>query len=178
KYAMGHIHPGALIIAGVSIGILILWQRPVFSKIQWLPGALVAVIVSVIMNQLFIVSGSNLAIHPEHLVNLPIPENFNEYLHNYTLPDFSGLKDPFVWQTGVVIALVASIETLLCIEATDKMDPWKRFTSGNAELKAQGIGNFLAGLIGALPVTSVIVRSSTNISSGAKAKIATITHGT
>ena len=177
-HTIGHVHPGALVIAAVSIGLMILWQRPFAKKIQWLPGALVAVIAGVIINEIFAAFGSNLALANEHLVNLPVAENFSDYLNNYMLPDFNGFKNPMVWQTGLVIAIVASIETLLCIEATDKLDPYKRFTSGNAELRAQGIGNFVCGMIGALPVTSVIVRSSANINAGARSKLSTITHGT
>ncbi|HTN46674.1 MAG TPA: SulP family inorganic anion transporter [Flavipsychrobacter sp.] len=176
-HTVGHIHPGALLIALISIVILIIWQRPFAKKIQWLPGGLVAVIAGVAMNEFFKATGSELAIANEHLVNLPVAKNFDEYLNNYMLPDFAGFTNPLVWQTGIVIAVVASIETLLCIEATDKLDPYKRFTSGNAELRAQGIGNFLCGLVGALPVTSVIVRSSANINSGARSKLSTMIHG-
>jgi MFS superfamily sulfate permease-like transporter len=174
---IGHVHPGALTIALVSIVILLIWQRPFAKKIQWLPGGLVAVIAGVVINELFKISGSDLAIANEHLVNLPVAKSFDDYLNNYTLPDLKGFANPLVWQTGLIIAVVASIETLLCIEATDKLDPYKRFTSGNAELRAQGIGNILCGLIGALPVTSVIVRSSANINAGARTKLSTMIHG-
>lgn len=176
-HTIGHIHPGALLIAIVSIIILIIWQRPAFKKIQWLPGGLIAVLSGILINELFRASGSKLLIAEEHMVNLPVAANMEQYLNNYMLPDFSGFANPAVWQTGIIIAIVASIETLLCIEATDKLDPQKRYTSGNAELRAQGIGNMVCGLIGALPVTSVIVRSSANINSGAKSKMSTIIHG-
>lgn len=176
-HTLGHIHPGAVIIAIVSIALLLVWQLPFSKKMQWLPGGLVAVIAGVVINELLRAAGSGLALSNEHLVNLPVASSFGEYLNNYTLPDLSGFANPLVWQTGVVIAIVASIETLLCIEATDKLDPYKRFTSGNAELRAQGIGNLLCGLIGALPVTSVIVRSSANINAGARSKLSTMVHG-
>ena len=176
-HTIGHIHPGAVLIALVSITLLLVWQLPFAKKIQWLPGGLVAVLAGVLINEFLKGIGSSLALTSEHLVNLPVASGFNEYLNNYRLPDFSGFTNPVVWQTGVVIAIVASIETLLCIEATDKLDPYKRFTSGNAELRAQGIGNLLAGLIGALPVTSVIVRSSANINAGARSKLSTMVHG-
>jgi len=174
---IGHLHPGAVIIALVSIGILILWQRTGLKKIQWLPGGLVVVIAGVVINEIFIQTESELVLSNGHLVNLPVARGFSDYLNNYMLPDFEGFKNPLVWQTGMVMALVASIETLLCIEAADKLDPYKRFTSGNVELRAQGIGNFVCGLIGALPVTSVIVRSSANINAGARTKLSTIIHG-
>lgn len=176
-HTIGHVHFGALFIALVSIAILIIWQKPFAKKIQWLPGGLVAVLAGVLLNEIFIASGSEFAIASEHLVNLPVAHNFGEYLNNYTFPDLNGFANPLVWQTGIIIAIVASIETLLCIEATDKLDPYKRFTSGDAELRAQGIGNLVCGLIGALPVTSVIVRSSANIDAGAKSKLSSMIHG-
>lgn len=176
-HTLGFLHPGAIVVSLVSIAILILWQRPVFKKVPWMPGGLAAVLAGVTINQLFIATDSNWAISQEHLVNLPVAANFSEYLGNYMLPDFSGFLKPEVWQTGLIIAVVASIETLLCIEATDKLDPLKRYTPTNHELKAQGVGNLVCGLIGALPVTSVIVRSSANINTGGRTKLATITHG-
>lgn len=176
-HTLGHVHPGAVIIAIVSITLLLVWQLPFAKKIQWLPGGLAAVLAGVLINELLKATGSELALANEHLVNLPVAKSFDEYLDNYTLPDLSGFTNPVVWQTGVVIAIVASIETLLCIEAADKLDPYKRFTSGNAELRAQGIGNLLCGLVGALPVTSVIVRSSANINAGARSKLSTMVHG-
>lgn len=172
-----HTQPGAIIIALVAIIIMILWQRPFFKKIQWLPGGLVAVLSGIILNQIFLITNSSFALQPSHLVSLPVPSSFQDYLNNYTLPDISGFLRADVWQTGIIIAVVASIETLLCIEATEKLDPLKRYVSGNKELKAQGIGNIVCGLIGALPVTSVIVRSSANIDAGAKSKASTIIHG-
>jgi carbonic anhydrase len=175
--SINFIHPGAVIVALVSLAILILWQRPVFKKIQWLPGGLVAVLAGTLVNELLVAYGHGWAITPKHLVSLPVANNFNEYLNQYTFPNLKGFTNPKVWETGLVLAAVASIETLLCIEATDKLDPLKRFTSGNAELRAQGIGNLLCGLIGALPVTSVIVRSSANINAGARTKLSTIIHG-
>jgi MFS superfamily sulfate permease-like transporter len=177
-HAINYIHPGAVIVGLVSLAILILWQRPVFRKIQWLPGGLVAVLAGTLVNEIMIRMNSGWTIMSSHLVRLPVPKNFSEYLDQYIMPDFSGFMMPEVWQIGLVLAVVASIESLLCVEATDKLDPMKRLTSGNAELRAQGIGNIVAGLIGALPVTSVIVRSSANINAGARSKMSTIIHGT
>ncbi|XZF13806.1 SulP family inorganic anion transporter [Chitinophagaceae bacterium MMS25-I14] len=176
-HSISFLHPGAIIVAVVSLALLILWQRPFFKKIQWLPGGLVAVIAGTLVNEALIATGSKWAIGTKHLVSLPVARSFGEYLNQYRLPDFSGFANPQVWQTGFIIAIVASIETLLCIEATDKLDPLKRFTSGNAELRAQGIGNLICGLIGGLPVTSVIVRSSANINAGGRTKVSTMIHG-
>ena len=132
-------------------------------------------VVSILLNEFFIQSGSSLAIITQnHLVNLP---SFEEIKNGFALPNFTELANEKVWIVAVTIAVVASIETLLCIEATDKLDPYKRFTDTNRELKAQGIGNMLSGLLGGLPMTSVVVRSSANINSGGRTKFSTIFHG-
>jgi MFS superfamily sulfate permease-like transporter len=175
--ALQHIEVGAAIIAIVGITILILWQTKAFSKLRLLPAGLVVVVTGVVINILFKANNSDLYLDGTHLVNLPVAEDFAGFLGHFTLPDFKGFMNPKVWQTGVVIAIVASIETLLCIEATDKLDTQKRYTPTNRELRAQGIGNIISGLIGGLPVTSVIVRSSANINAGAKSKLSTIVHG-
>ena len=169
---------GATLIAIISLVILILWERSFFKKkLRLLPGGLVAVVVAVVLNELFTKSGSNLSVMGEHLVNVPVPGNFNEFLGFFTLPDFSQLANPQVYIVALTIAAVASIETLLCVEAVDKLDPDKRTTSPNRELMAQGIGNMASGLIGGLPITSVIVRSSANVNARAKSKMSTIIHG-
>src|SRR5690606_10650026 len=123
-------------------------------RLKALPGALVAVLVGTIINELFIASGSSLAISNNHLVNLPMPENFSDFIGQFATPGFAEILNPNVWIVAGTIAAVASIETLLCIEAADKLDPLKRFTNTNTELKAQGVGNILSGLIGGLPMTS------------------------
>jgi MFS superfamily sulfate permease-like transporter len=133
--------------------------------------------VGIVINELFKATGSSLAISQEHLVTLPTASSFSEFIGQFHTPDFSGFTNPVVWVTGATIAIVASIETLLCLEAGDKMDPMKRFSSANTELKAQGIGNIVAGLIGGLPMTSVIVRTSANVNAGAKTKLSAIAHG-
>ena len=174
--SINFIHGGALIIALLSLAILITWQKvPALQKIKVVPGALVVVVVSILLNEFFIQSGSSLAIITQnHLVSLP---SFTEISNGFALPNFSALTNEKVWIVAVTIAVVASIETLLCIEATDKLDTYKRFTDTNRELKAQGIGNIVSGLLGGLPMTSVVVRSSANISSGGKTKLSTIFHG-
>ncbi|MFN0121936.1 MAG: SulP family inorganic anion transporter, partial [Blastocatellia bacterium] len=170
--AVNFSHPGAILVTLVSLAILIAFTKIEFlKKIKVVPGALVAVSAGMILNEIFKRTGSNLEISQEHLVTLPIPASFADFLGQFYRPDFSAITRTEVWVTGATIAAVASIETLLCIEAADKMDPLKRFTNTNTELKAQGVGNLLSGLIGGLPMTSVIVRTSANVNAGAKTKI-------
>ncbi|MBV8324686.1 SulP family inorganic anion transporter [Chryseobacterium sp.] len=174
----GAIHPGAIIITLVSVAVLIAWDRVhVLKRMKMLPGALVAVIVSIILNQLFKMSGSSLAIETQHLVSLPVPKSFDDFKNLITTPDFNGFTNPKVWIVGATIAIVASIETLLCIEASDRLDRQRRITDTNLELKAQGIGNLISSFIGGLPMTSVVVRSSANANAGATSKASTIIHG-
>jgi len=175
---IGNIHLGAVIIALVSLAILITWTKIDFLKnLKLVPGALVAVIVGIVLNQLFILSGSSLAISGDHLVSLPVPKSFNEFLGSFAFPDFSQIANKEVWVVAVTIAVVASIETLLCIEASDRMDKHKRYTNTNLELKAQGTGNLLSALLGGLPMTSVVVRTTANATAGAETKMAAVFHG-
>lgn len=174
--SVNYIHLGSLFIALVSLAILITWEKvPALRNLKVIPGALVVVVTSILLNEFFIRSGSSLAILSQnHLVNLP---SLSEIKDGFALPNFNELANEKVWIVAITIAVVASIETLLCIEATDKLDPYKRFTDTNRELKAQGIGNLISGLLGGLPMTSVVVRSSANINSGGRTKLATIFHG-
>ena len=172
------IHPGAVVITLISIAILLAWDHtPALKKLKLLPGALVAVIVGIALNQIFKVTGSSLAVSPEHLVNLPVPTTAEEFKNLITFPDVTGFTNPKVWITGATIAIVASIETLLCIEASDRLDSKRRITDTNLELKAQGIGNLFSSLIGGLPMTSVVVRSSANANAGATSKLSAVIHG-
>lgn len=173
---LNHIHLGATLITAVSILIILYWNK--VPKLNALPAPLVAVLVGVGMNTLFIATGSVLAVSPSHLVSLPVAESFSSFIGQFKFPDFSAITNKEVWVVGATIAIVASVETLLNLEATDKLDPMKRNSPPNRELQAQGIGNIVSGMLGGLPVTSVIVRSSANINSGARTKLATITHGT
>ncbi len=176
--AVNYAHLGAIIVTLVSLAILIAWNKVAFLKrIKAVPGALVAVIAGILINETFKASGSNLVISQEHLVNLPVPASFTDFIGQFSRPNFSAITNAQVWIVAATITAVASIETLLCIEAADKMDPLKRYTNTNLELKAQGVGNFLSGLIGGLPMTSVIVRTTANASSGAKTKMSAIIHG-
>lgn len=176
--AINFSHLGAIIISLISLAILIAFNKLSFLRnLRAVPGALIVVVVGVILNEIFKSMGSSLAIPQEHLVNLPVPSSFDEFVGQFKLPDFTMVTNPKVWIVAATIAAVASIETLLCIEAADKMDPLKRYTNTNIELFAQGAGNILSGLIGGIPMTSVIVRTSANVNSGGRTKIAAITHG-
>lgn len=176
--AINDIQPGAVIVTIVSISLLLAWDKiPTLKRMKMLPGALVAVVVGILLNELFKLSGSSLAIGKEHLVNLPVPKGLQDFKNLITLPDFNGFTNTKVWIAGATIAIVASIETLLCIEASDRLDVQRRITDTNLELKAQGIGNLVSSFIGGLPMTSVVVRSSANANAGATSKISAIIHG-
>ena len=176
--SINYAHLGAIIVTVVSIAILVAFNKvPFLKKIKAIPGALIVVVVGIIINEIFKATGSNLTISQEHLVTLPTASSFNEFVGQFNSPNFSAFTNPDIWIIGATIAIVASIETLLCLEAGDKMDPLKRYSSANTELKAQGIGNMLSGLIGGLPMTSVIVRTSANVAAGAKSKLSAIAHG-
>lgn len=173
-----HIQLGSIVIAATSLAILILWNKvDILKKVKLIPPALVAVIVSVLLNEFFIQSGSNLAIVKEHLVSLPVPTTLEEFKNIIVTPDFTAISNSKVWIVAITIAIVASIETLLCIEASDRMDAQKRYTNTNVELKAQGIGNIISSILGGLPMTSVVVRTSANNTAGAKSKMSAIIHG-
>lgn len=173
-----HINPGALIICIVSIIVIILWEKPFIKKrIKFIPGALVAVIVSIAINESFRATGSPLLVTEDHLVQIEAAKTPADFFGFFTLPDFSGFLNSKVIVTGIMIAIIASLETLLSIEAIDNLDPERNVTNTNRELFAQGVGNTISGLIGGLPITSVIVRSSANVHAGAKSKLSTIFHG-
>jgi MFS superfamily sulfate permease-like transporter len=173
-----HVQLGSIVIAVISLAILILWNKVEFlKKVKLIPPALVAVIVSILLNEFFVQSGSNLAIAKEHLVSLPVPKSLEEFKNIIVTPDFTAISNSKVWIVAITIAVVASIETLLCIEASDRMDAQKRYTNTNVELKAQGIGNILSSLLGGLPMTSVVVRTTANNTAGAKSKMSAIIHG-
>ena len=176
--SINYAHLGAIIITVVSLAILIAFNKvPFLKKVKAVPGALIVVVVGIIINEAWKATGSALAISQAHLVTLPTASSFNEFIGQFTNPNFSGFTDIKVWIVGLTIAIVASIETLLCLEAGDKMDSLKRYSNANTELKAQGIGNMLSGLIGGLPMTSVIVRTTANINAGAKTKLSAMAHG-
>ena len=174
-----YISLGSSIIGIIGLIILLFWDKVLSKKgkiFQIIQGPLVAVILGIIF---FMLTQGNetLAIKASHLVSVPVPENTTSFLNQFSFPNFSAITNPDVWITAFTIALVASLETLLCVEATDKIDPHKNVTPTNRELLAQGTGNIISGFIGGLPITQVIVRSSANIQSGGRSKMSTIIHG-
>lgn len=176
--AFDAIQPGAAIICLVSLGILILWAKaPALKKIKLLPGPLVVVLVAVALNLLFTMMAPGWVLGSEHLVELPVAETASDWLTFIIFPDLSAISNPEVWRLGFTLAIVASLESLLSLEATDKLDPFKRESDTNRELLAQGVGNTLAGLVGGLPITGVIVRSSANVQAGGRTRWSGIMHG-
>ena len=182
--ALGHmlnaIQPGALVVALVALTILVVWDQPFVKRMKaslWIQGPLVAVGLGILMNEMFRTVAPSLAIEASHLVQIPVAEGLTGFASLFTMPDFSQITNGAVYTTAITLAVVASLETLLCVEATDKLDPLKRVTPTDRELKAQGLGNIVSGLIGGLPITQVIVRSSANIQSGGRTKLSAILHG-
>ncbi len=178
-YAFNYLTPVACIIGVISIGILMLWETKLFKKtklLKLIPGPLVVVIVGVILSKV-LAGYDGFSLESKHLVTLPVADNISMFLSFFRFPDLAYISSVEVWKTGVTLAIVASLETLLGVEAADKLDSLKRVTPTNRELKAQGVGNFVSGMIGGLPLTSVIVRTSANIMAGAQSKASTIFHG-
>ena len=175
---LDYISEGAAIIFFLSMLILILWEQPFIKRIkafQLIQGPLIVVTLGIVLNQFF--KGSSFYLDESHMVSLPVASSFSGFLGQFTLFDPSALLNKNVLLVGVTIAVVGSLETLLSVEAADKLDPQKRITPTNRELIAQGVGNTLSGIIGGLPVTQVIVRTSANVQSGAKSKFSAIFHG-
>ncbi|GAB4253535.1 MAG: SulP family inorganic anion transporter [Vicingaceae bacterium] len=175
-----YINPAAIIVAFVSIIVLVVWEKYVqhlhtFFKI--LQGPIVVVILGILANLFFASSNLGFQFRPEEIVTIPDLTSLSKISDAIYFPDFSAIGNKITWIAALTIAVVASLETLLCVEATDKLDPLKRITPTNKELIAQGIGNTIAGLIGALPITQVIVRSSANVAFGGKTKVSAIFHG-
>ncbi len=178
--SLDYLTAGAVLIGLISLGILIFWEKVLFKRhkvFQIIQGPIVVVAFGILMNYLYTNGILNFSLTEKQVVSLPIPHNLGEFFNQFTFPNFSSLLNPKVWGVAFVIAIVGSIETLLCVEATDKLDPEKRVTPTNRELIAQGVGNMVSGLIGGLPITQVIVRSSANINFGAKSKLSAIMHG-
>jgi MFS superfamily sulfate permease-like transporter len=177
--AFGYLTPGAVVISIVSIIILVTWNNASlqrFSFFKTVPAALVAVAAGILINLLFGKFLPDFIVTDKHLVSVPVLSEESSILAFLTFPDFSQILNPKVFTAALSIAAVASIETLLNIEACDKLDPFRRITPLNRELKAQGVASMISGLIGGLPVTSVVVRSSANIHAGARTKASTISH--
>ena len=179
-YALFDVQFGAIIISIISIAILIIWDLPKLKKYNFfnmIPGSLIVVILGVIINDLFFTGNAVLFITNEHLVSLPVPQNFGDFLGQFTTPDFSNVSSSDTITVAFTLAIVGSLETLLSLDAADKLDPFKRISPPNRELVAQGVGNTFSGLIGGLPITAVIVRTSANATAGARTKLSAVLHG-
>lgn len=174
---INNLNQGVLIIGLVSLAFLIVWDKFFQQKFKAVPGALIVVLIGVCINYVYQNFLFVFPLSADHFVNIPKIDSFLEFSHVSTFPDWSAFGKFALYSTAFTIAIVASIETLLSVEAVDKLDPQKRKTPANRELIAQGVGNTLAGLLGGLPMTAVIVRGSVNVSAGAKTKLSTIIHG-
>ncbi|MCC6848753.1 MAG: SulP family inorganic anion transporter [Deltaproteobacteria bacterium] len=181
-FSLEVLQPGALIITLVSVAALVLWEMPFMKRqawTRWVPGALICVVGGALMNEIFAATAPSLALTAanDHLVELPVAASVGDFLGQFTFPDVRAVLRPDVWGTAVTIAAVASIESVLSIEAIDKMDPERRISDVNRELIGQGMGNMVSGLIGGLPITSVIVRSSANVYAGGRTRTSSFIHG-
>lgn len=176
---VNNINLGSTVIGFIGLGVLILWDKVLTKKaklFQLIQGPLVAVVLGIIFYAIN-TTHDTLSLSGSQLVSVPIPENASSFLAQFSFPNFGAITNPDIWVVAFTIALVASLETLLCVEATDKLDPHRNVTPTNRELLAQGTGNIISGMIGGLPITQVIVRSSANIQSGARSKASAIIHG-
>jgi MFS superfamily sulfate permease-like transporter len=171
---------GALIISAVSLGLLMLWDKAAQKSrlFQLVPGPLAVVILGIGLNQAFgVIAPALKLVTGDHLVNLPVAGSVADPFRKFTLPDFSVVTQRSVWAASGAIAVVGSLETLLSLEAADRLDPYKRISSSNREPRAQGVGNVLSGLIGGLPITSVVVRTAASVEAGAGTRMSAFFHG-
>ena len=178
-YMVDAFSPGAMIITAISLAILIVWERPFMKNLKFtniIQGPLVAVLVGIGLNTLF-QNMEGFALNNDQIVRIPVADSMAGFFSQFSFPDFAQILNPEVYILAATMAVVASLETLLCVEATDKLDPFKRVTPTNRELLAQGVGNVVSGFIGGLPITQVIVRSSANIQSGGRTKASAFLHG-
>lgn len=178
EHALSLMSPIAIAISSVSLVLLVVWDKflvPRHKIFQLIQGPIVVVLLGILAA--YVLASSGTPMDPSQLVSLPNISSFSDFTKELAFPDFSQIFSVEVLTIAVVLAAVASIETLLCVEATDKLDPQKNVTPTNKELKAQGVGNIISGLIGGLPITQVIVRSSANIAFGGKTKVSAILHG-
>ena len=178
--ALGAVSPGATLIGCLSLAILLLWDTAALRRltvVRLVPGALVVVAVAISLNQLLDNIAPSMEVRPEHMVKLPVVTSFGDLRGLITLPDWAAFLRPATYGVAFTIAVVASLETLLSVEAVDRLDPHKRRTPPNRELMAQGAGNIISGLLGGLPMTAVIVRSSANVSAGGQTRLAAFLHG-
>jgi MFS superfamily sulfate permease-like transporter len=179
KWMLEALNPTATLIAALGLAILILWERPFMKKLS-LTTIIQGPLVTVVMGILIAMNTTTIegwVLSADHLVAIPVTEGLDGFMSQFTTPDMTAFANPAIYTIGITMAVVASLETLLCVEATDKLDPFKRVTPTNKELWAQGAGNVVSGFIGGLPITQVIVRSSANIQSGGRTKASAFIHG-
>ena len=180
--ALTHINPGAFVISAACILFMVSWDKLASGKqvfFRLFPSALVVIFVGVGLNELFTIvqPGWYLGNSPQHMVSFPSFKNWDLIMQAFNFPDFTSLSNSGVYISAVTIALVASLESLITLEAADRVDPARRYSSPNQELRAQGISNIVCGMLGALPLSAVVIRTSTNVFSGAKTRMATMFHG-
>ncbi len=180
QQALGMVSGSNLTVAAVALAILVLWDTDFIRQrraLRALPAPLLAVLWGVLYQRFALHASPDAALAPDHLVQLPAIDGPASLLAELARPDFSALANPDLYVVALTLAIVASLETLLSLEAVDKLDPMRRVAPPNRELYAQGVGNMVAGLLGALPLTAVIVRSSANISAGGRTKVSAVVHG-
>lgn len=176
-HAFARIEPAAVILSVLAFAMLLVWDRTPLKKLKMLPAPLAVVIVGVVGQGVLSLISPALGLGPEHRIALPVPGSVPEVAALFTFPDWSALARPETWRVALLLGIVASLESVLSVEATDRMDPYKRETPRQRELAAQGAGNIVAGLVGGLPVTGVIVRSAANVDAGAQTKASAVLHG-
>ena len=178
--SFGNISVGSMVIALLSLSVLIFWDTKKIKEHKTLtkiPASLIVVVLGVVLNAIFIAIIPSIAIGTKHLVSLPILTNMGDFKNLFLFPDFSFITNPKIYTIAFTLAIVASLETLLSLEAVSKIDPLKHIAPTNQELKAQGVGNIISGFIGGLPITAVIVRSSANVQAGGVTRISSFLHG-
>lgn len=172
-----HLNMGATLLSLISIAILVFFDKTQNIRLKKIPAPIIVVLIGIILNEIFMFRDSSLTQNTPQLVQIPNHKTWVSYFHEFTHPNFFALTNPKVYLQAFIIMAVASLESLLNLQAAEKLDIKKRDASKNRELLAQGIGNVVAGLLGAIPITSVVVRTSVNIHAGARTKLAAIFHG-
>jgi len=177
RHAFDQFHPGSVLICLLGLGVIFLWEKTKLHKIPWLPGPLIVAGIGIIANRLLALWQPSWTLMGPKLVSLPISNNPMALFNELATPNWIALKNPAVYSIGLTMAIIASLETLLSVEAVDSLDPWQRRSPSNRELIAQGVGNMVSGVMGAIPITSVIVRSSANIEAGGHTRLSSMIHG-
>jgi MFS superfamily sulfate permease-like transporter len=178
-YSLNWLAPGALIISMVSIGLMLFWEKMAVKKIffRLVPGALVAVVASLVINEIFKNFVPSISLGGNHLVQLPFSGGMSDFVAGFKTPDWSYITQTQVYISAFTIAIVGSLESLLSVDAADKLETEGNITNKNRELFAQGVGNTVSGFIGGLPITAVIVRTSANAAAGARSNLSAVLHG-